>query len=678
MKSDGHSPLQMRALLRVLALNALLALMYIAAAKFGARFALEDGDAVPLWIPTGISLAAVLLWGYGLLPGVALGAFATVVTTPVPVSAALGASVGYTLEAFIGVYLLRQVARIDIRLQRILDVLSLLIWAAVISTIASATIRVASLCAVGEAPWQQFPQMWFMWWLANVMGSLLAAPLILVWSRPPQWSKTQILEFILLMVLTAWISLVAFGGWLPLSAVQPYPLAFTIFPLLVLVAFRFGQHGSTAGNLLAVCIAVWLTAADRGPFASFDWERSLELVWIFMGALSITTLLLGASVAERRRAEEALQEAYQQVQAIIDNVPNIAIQGYDREMRVVFWNRASEELYGFSQQQALSKRLGEFLLSAEDAHNFEQMVLHLLETNVKPPLREWEVKTASGQARFVISSLFPLKVDQHNPIVVCMDVDITERKQLEVELARVQRLDSIGRMAGGIAHDFNNLLSAITTYAEIALTRLPPDHPAAEDVERVLEVSSRAADLTSHLLAIARRQSLQYEEVDLNRLVQQLVPLLSRLVGDRNELRVVTNASRSIVRADPHQIEQVILNLVLNARDAMPNGGVITIETADATNQEALTQNQLQIPEGQYIVLSVSDTGIGIAAEDMEHIFEPFYTTKGEAGTGLGLAVVYGVVKQSGGHITVQSELGQGSTFRIYLPTISEDNTVPL
>jgi len=256
-----------------------------------------------------------------------------------------------------------------------------------------------------------------------------------------------------------------------------------------------------------------------------------------------------------------------------------------------------------------------------------------------------------------------------------MDVDITERKRLEAELLRAQRLDSIGRLAGGIAHDFNNLLAAIMSYAEIALTRLPEGHPAAEDIQRVLDAADRASELVKHLLAFARRQTLTPQVIDLNHLLHNVMPLLNRLLGKQVELRVHTDPALKKVKADPTQIEQTILNLAINARDAMPNGGVLTIETANVTLDTTAVQAVPDMSPGEYVMLSVSDTGTGISPEHIEHLFEPFFTTKGDQGTGLGLAVVYGVVKQSGGHITVESEPGRGTTFRIYLPSVPPDTT---
>lgn len=670
----SRAPSQQHTLIwRTILLNILLAFVYLGTAKLGLLFAFVQGNATLIWMPTGLSLAAVLLGGYALLPGVALGAFLTVATTTVPLWVAFAASAGNALEAFLGAFLLKHVAQFDLSLQRLRDVWSLFFWAALLSTVASATIGVGSLCAAGAASWAQFPTVWLIWWLGNVMGNLLVAPLLLVWSRLPRWRLSQLLEFITLLVLTCVVTIVAFGGWIPSTRVEPYPLVFVVFPLLIWAALRFEQYGTTVASFISASSSVWMTVSGRGPFAPFGLQGSLELLWVFMAVTTLPALLLAASLSERRHAEQALQHAYAQIYQIINNAPGVAIQGYDSAGRVLFWNKASEDLYGFTEQQALGRRLGEFLLSEQDAKEFEQMVQRVVQTGHPMPLREWETRTASGAPRHIISSLFPVWIERDKVQVVCMDVDITERKRLEAELFRAQRLDSIGRLAGGIAHDFNNLLTAIMSYAEIALTRLPEAHPAAEDIGRILDASQRASELVRHLLAFARRQTLTPQVIDLNRLLLNATPLLNRLLGKQVELRVNTDPALKKVKADPAQIEQIILNLAINARDAMPDGGVLTIETANVTADAIKVQAMPDMSPGEYVLLSVSDTGTGIPPEHLEHIFEPFFTTKGDQGTGLGLAVVYGVVKQSGGYITVASKPGKGTTFRIYLPSIQSD-----
>lgn len=665
-------PVRTGLLWRTAVLNALLVVAYFTLARLGLQFAYIQGMATLIWMPTGLSLAAVLLGGYRLLPGVALGAFATCLASPIPLWVCFSTSIGNTLEAFLGAFFLNRLTDFHLSFSRIRDVRSFFLWAALVSTIASATIGVGSLSVAHIVSWEQFPMVWLMWWLANVVGSLLVAPLLLVWSRLPRWRLERWVEFALMLAATSLITLAAFGGWNFTPRVEPYPLAFVVFPSLIWAAVRFEQHGSVVANFLTAAIAVGMTIVGKGPFASLGLQESIVVLWVFIMVTTVPALLLAVSISERHHAEEALQQAYDQIYQIINNAPRVAIQGYDREGRVLFWNRASQELYGFTEQQVLGKQLGEFLLAEEDFKEFERLVKHIIQTGQPAPLREWETRTTSGAPRFIISSLFPVQIGQGEIQVVCMDVDITERKRLEGELLRAQRLDSIGRLAGGIAHDFNNLLTAIMSYADLAMTRLPAEHPAVEDLKRLLDTAGHAAEQVKHLLAFSRRQMLSPQVIDLNQIIHDIDPLITRLLGKQVELRVLPDAALKKVKADPVQIEQVILNLAINARDAMPEGGILTIETANVVLDEAHVQAHPDSAPGDYVRLSVSDTGVGIEPEHLEHIFEPFYTTKGEKGTGLGLAVVYGVVKQSGGHITVESAPRRGTTFHIYLPCASE------
>jgi two-component system, cell cycle sensor histidine kinase and response regulator CckA len=249
--------------------------------------------------------------------------------------------------------------------------------------------------------------------------------------------------------------------------------------------------------------------------------------------------------------------------------------------------------------------------------------------------------------------------------------DVTERRLLEAQLQSAQKLEAIGRLAGGVAHDFNNLLTVIGGYSQVVLKRLRADDPNREDVTQIRRAAARAAELTAQLLAFGRKQRLAPRVVDLNAVVADLECMLRRVIGEDIDMVTTLDPALGRVQIDPGQFEHVLTNLALNARDAMPNGGTLQIETVNVEVSSEYAGRHLDLTPGPHVMLAVSDTGVGMDAETRAHIFEPFFTTKHEAkGTGLGLATVYGIVTQSGGFMWVYSEEGRGTTFRILLPRV--------
>jgi signal transduction histidine kinase/CheY-like chemotaxis protein len=251
--------------------------------------------------------------------------------------------------------------------------------------------------------------------------------------------------------------------------------------------------------------------------------------------------------------------------------------------------------------------------------------------------------------------------------------ELAERKQLEAQFLQAQKLEGIGQLAGGIAHDFNNLLTAISGYADLIWDALPHDQPIRCDLEEIQKAVTRASTLTRQLLAFARKQIIEPRVLNLNDLIGDMDKLLRRVIGEDIDLITRPEPNVGCVKADAGQIEQVILNLAVNARDAMPNGGKLTIETRNVFLDSSYAREHQSVTEGPYVLLAVSDTGVGMDADVQLHAFEPFYTTKAQGkGTGLGLATCYGIVKQHGGNIWVYSEIDQGTTFKIYLPQVDE------
>jgi two-component system cell cycle sensor histidine kinase/response regulator CckA len=291
---------------------------------------------------------------------------------------------------------------------------------------------------------------------------------------------------------------------------------------------------------------------------------------------------------------------------------------------------------------------------------------------------EFRVKRKDGREVWLNDNAVVVQGSDAHPLMEGIMVDITERKQLETQLQQSRKMEAVGRLAGGIAHDFNNLLTIITGYTELALSRRNVPAELQSDIERIESAADRAAALVRQLLAFSRRQVMQPKTLDLNKIALNLDALLRRLMDERIEMLTRIEENLGKVKADPAQIEQVIMNLVVNARDAMPDGGRLIIETTNVDLDSTYADEHVSVKPGPYVMLAVSDTGVGMDRETLAHIFEPFYTTKESGqGTGLGLSTVYGIVKQSGGYIWVYSEPGKGSTFKVYLPRVDEMEEQP-
>ena len=400
------------------------------------------------------------------------------------------------------------------------------------------------------------------------------------------------------------------------------------------------------------------------------WLRDLVTVTLSDGE---PTKLRGimVDVTERKRAEEALRSTEQSYRDLVENAKDI-IYTHDLEGRYLTLNKAGEEVTGYTREEAVGKSLAQ-VVAPEYLEKAREMVAKKL-SGEGPTIYDLEIVAKDGRRVAVEVSTMLLYRDGEPVAVQGVARDVTERRQLEEQLRQAQKMEAVGRLAGGIAHDFNNLLTIIGGYTSLMLRKMGPSDPLREKAEGVKEAADRAAELTRQLLAFSRKQILQPRVIDLNELIRGTGKMLRALISEDYEIVTALPPGVGRINADPGQVEQILMNLLVNARDAMPGGGKIVIETADVDLGGDYASTHIAASPGPYVMLAVTDSGTGMDAETQKHIFEPFFTTKDVSkGTGLGLATVYGIVKQSGGSIWVYSEPGAGTTFKIYLPRVEEE-----
>jgi two-component system cell cycle sensor histidine kinase/response regulator CckA len=446
-------------------------------------------------------------------------------------------------------------------------------------------------------------------------------------------------------------------------------------------------------DLQAVVGKMWKEVSNPADYQYFETEITQALVlsgkWFgpltihrrdgtaFSMEMAVTTLPGGGvvcasrDITDRRKAEHALIEAENKFRALIEQVAAISyIAELGIEGQWLYVSPQVEAILGYTPDEWLanSKEWVEHI-PAED-----RGIVHTAEQASSRGERfqaEYRLIRKDGRIIWVSDTAVVVRGSDSHPVMEGLIVDITDRKLLENQLQQAHRMEAVGRLAGGIAHDFNNLLTIIKGYAELAASRHGVSPALNADIQQIGNAAERASTLVRQLLAFSRKQVMQPRSIDLNTIVLGLDSLLRRLMSEDIEMMTHCEDIVGTVRADPAQIEQVIMNLVVNARDAMPNGGQLTVETANVQLDSTYARDHATVRPGAYVMLAVSDTGTGMDPETQAHIFEPFYTTKGGGhGTGLGLSTVYGIVKQSGGYIWVYSERGKGTTFKVYLPII--------
>jgi len=435
-----------------------------------------------------------------------------------------------------------------------------------------------------------------------------------------------------------------------------------VFAVAIMVS---AWYGGWKPGLVATSFA--LTVSSYFSLAGGHSHAEYRTAIIHLTLFVFVALLICWFNAALRSAQEGLRRSEVNFRSLVTNAP-YGICRCDATGVLLSANPALVSMLGYGSSSEL---VGRSLptLYAESQQWFTAADYFRSSQRFTGLIAEWLRKDGST----IIARLSgrTIRDEKNNTFFELFAEDITEHRTLEQQLRQAQKMEAVGRLAGGIAHDFNNLLMVISGYCEFLLERIGPDPAVRGPAQEIAKAAKRATSLTVQLLAFSRKQMLAPKLLDLNAVVTENLKLLTRLIGEDIDLVMIPGGELGLVKADPGQIEQVIMNLAVNARDAMPRGGNLVIETANVRLDESYTRTHAGVEAGEYVMIAVSDSGVGMDIETQSHIFEPFFTTKGPKGTGLGLSTVYGIIKQSGGYIWVYSELNKGTTFKVYLPRVS-------
>lgn len=436
-----------------------------------------------------------------------------------------------------------------------------------------------------------------------------------------------------------------------------------VFAVAVMVS---AWYGGWKPGLVATSFAVTVNAyfALSRVSTEADYRKAIIHLTLFV----FVALLICSFNAALRSAQEGLRRSEVNFRSLVTNSP-YGICRCDPQGTILDTNPAFVHMLGYSSvSDLLGRHLGALHYNSHDWFSLADQFTK--EKNFTGLVTEFT--HTDGSAVVVRLSGRTIREGKDTTSLELFAEDVTEHRALEQQLRQSQKMEAVGRLAGGIAHDFNNLLMVISGYSEFLLEKIGADALLRGPAQEIANAAERATSLTRQLLAFSRKQMLAPKVLDLNAVVTENLKMLTRLIGEDIDLVMVPGSELGAVKADPGQVEQVIMNLAVNARDAMPHGGKLTIETTNVALDESYARLHAGVRPGEYVMLAISDTGSGMDAETQSHIFEPFFSTKGTKGTGLGLSTVYGIVKQSGGYIWVSSEPGKGTSFRVYLPRLVE------
>jgi len=677
-----------------------IALIYFVAARLSLSLEIQPEDIATVWPPTGIFLSAILLTRRSLRPWLVGVLFFTDLLTEEMAGTSLLVSTIYALalsgDAVLSVWLLHRFVGEPITLRRVREVIG---WLALSVVFSNALTSLVAAAAAGLLPGtHSFWNSWRWWAASDGVGNLLVTPFILTWTawaraRFGPWNPKRALEGAALFIpmsLLVYTLLTGFAEHRLFVLLLPY----TIFPFMLWAALRFGVCGAVTAPFLVAAITIPRVVSGRVSGFSFapGLLDDVMVAQLFFAIATVPMLFLAAVVTERKQShaelraeiterkqvEAALRESDEKFRALFEQTGDYAFvldPATTPKLKILDINEAACRLHGFTRGEMIGKSILELDPQVSE-QRLGEMNRHVMAGETL--LFETTHRRKDGSTFPVEVCANLVRIAGKPPVIFSIERDITERRRAEEErekmqaqLNQSQKLESIGRLVGGIAHDFNNLLTVINGRSSLALQHLREGDPLRTTLVEIQHAGEQAASLTGQLLAFSRKQLVDPKLLDCNELIAANRDMWQRLVGENVELVAAPAPGLGKVMADSSQLSQVLLNLIVNAKDAMPEGGTITITTANKEVHHADSAAHPGITPGAYVLVTFSDTGPGIAPEIQERIFEPFFTTKPVGkGTGLGLSTAYGIVQQCGGWIEVDSQRGRGATFRIYLPCV--------
>lgn len=635
-----------------------------------------DIQGVPVMPALGLLLGVLLrterrTWPVWVLLTIPL-LFASGFVAGQPVMATVTIAVGDSICAPLGAWLIERFCGRPFKLDSLRS-LSALIWFG--SVLAPLPAALAGGAVIYFGLGFPFSQAAVNVWSFMLLSIVLVTPVVLLWRRgwPVEWlhSKRR-WEFLGLVF-------VAIGLPTAIFLMPHWPILSMVMPPLIWAAIRFGPMEAAAANLVLGIVACSVAISGSGWVfdTAFTPIASLFYIQTFLAFMAIgPSLVVALALVERRESGHALQRDEARLHALLDHSPT-AITVRDFSGRYLLVNRTFREWYGdvdFSRMLVGMTDIFPAAVTNEMSAQTEK-----IRANKTAIESEFEIVRKDGSVHRVAVINFPILDKQGDVIAVGgIGYDVTDAKRSEQQLRQAQKMEAVGQLTGGIAHDFNNLLAVIIGNLELALETLPESDNNATRAQSALRAAERGAALTQRLLAFSRKQALSPEVIDLNQTIREMQTLLQRTLGEQIAIEFVTAAGLWRCEADPAQVESALLNLAINARDAMPTGGRLTIETANVRLDDDYASAQLDLKPGQYVMIGVGDTGEGMPLEVSARAFDPFFTTKAAGrGSGLGLAMVHGFVKQSGGHVAIYSEVGQGTSVKIYLPRTHAEGETP-